>query len=171
MSATKCAHCGASFECATSRCNRAAKIGAQLYCGRACAGLARRLKNPKTDEERRAAKAIYDAQRRFGAQRGRLLAQKREHYQANRSRILAHQTVYRKAHMQRHVEYCRQPEYKAWKSEYDRQYRAKQTFGEFAEAALLLGDIDAAIGERVSKYEIYLANGTINKAQQRRRAL
>jgi hypothetical protein len=36
---------------------------------------------------------------------------------------------------------------------------------------LLLDDIEHEIAERASKYEIGLTNGTINKAQQRRRAL
>jgi hypothetical protein len=33
---------------------------------------------------------------------------------------------YRKQRMHLHVEYCRRPEYRAWKREYDRKYRAKE---------------------------------------------
>lgn len=166
-----CPHCHGLFETKVAHVNRAAKIGAPIYCGRVCAGLARRLKNPPTDEERRAVKAAYDAKRREGEKRAQILAKKRDHYYANHERIKAEQADYRAAHMDRHVEYCRQPEYRAKKSTYDRRRRAEQNFGDFSEAALLLADIECEIAERASKYEIYLTNGTINKAQQRRRAL
>lgn len=166
-----CPHCHSLFEAKTAYVNRAAKIGAPIYCGRVCAGLARRNKNPPTDEERRAAKAAYDAKRREGPRRQEILAKKREHYYANHERISAKLAEYRATHMDRHVEYCRQPEYRAKKSNYDRRRRADLNFGDFSEAALLLSDIEREIAERASKYEIYLTNGTINKAQQRRRAL
>jgi hypothetical protein len=166
-----CPHCRSFFEAKTAHVNRAAKIGAPLYCGKVCAGLARRLKNPPTDEQRRAAKAAYDAKRRESEKRDALLAKKRDHYCANHERLKAEHAEYRAAHMHRHVEYCRKPEYRAKKSVYDRTRRAEQNFGDFSEAALLLADIEREIAERASKYEIYLTNGTINKAQQRRRAL
>jgi len=166
-----CPNCKNPFEAKAAHVNRAAKVGAPLYCGRVCAGLARRNKNPPTDEQRREAKAAYDAKRREGAQREKILAQKRDHYYANHERISAKLAEYRAAHMDRHVEYCRQPEYRAWKSVYDRRRRAEMNFGDFSEAALLLADVEREITERSSKYEIYLTNGTLNKAQQRRRAL
>lgn len=170
MKAT-CPHCHSPFEAKTAYVNRSARIGAPIYCGKVCAGLARRNKNPPTPEQRRAAKAAYDAKRREGPQRDEILAKKRDHYYANHERISAKLAEYRAAHMDRHVEYCRQPEYRAKKSDYDRRRRAETNFGDFSEAALLLQDIDREITERASKYEIYLTNGTLNKAQQRRRAL
>lgn len=170
MKAT-CPQCRNPFEAKTAHVNRAAKIDAPLYCGKVCAGLARRLKNPPTDEQRRAAKSAYDAKRRKGPQRAEILAKKRDHYYANHERISAKLAEYRAAHMDQHVEYCRQPEYRAKKAVYDRRRRADLNFGDFSEAALLLADIEREIAERASKYEIYLTNGTINKAQQRRRAL
>ena len=166
-----CPQCRGIFTAKTANVNRAAKIGAPLYCGRVCAGLARRLKNPPTDEERRAAKAVYDAERRNGPKRAQILAEKMNHYYANHERFKAEHAIYRAAHMDRHVEYCRQPEYRAKKSEYDRKRRAEIQFGDFSEAALLLLDIEREISERATKYEIYLTNGTINKALRRRRAL
>jgi hypothetical protein len=166
-----CPQCRNPFEAKTAYVNRAVKIGAPLYCGKICAGLARRNKNPPTDDDRRKAKAAYDAARRNGPQRAEILAKKREHYYANHERISAQLAEYRAAHMDRHVEYCRQPEYRAKKSDYDRRRRADLSFGDFSEAALLLSDIEREIAERASRYEIYLTNGTINKAQQRRRAL
>lgn len=170
MKAT-CPQCGGLFDAKTAHVNRAEKIGAPLYCGRVCSGLARRLKNPPTDDERKSAKAAYDAERRNGKKRDALLAEKREYYYANRERIKAQLAEYRAAHMDRHVEYCRQPEYRAKKSVYDRKRRAKIQFGEFSEAALILADIEREVAERASRYEIYSQNGTLNKAQQRRRAL
>lgn len=167
----RCPQCHTLFVTKTAYFNRATKIGAPLYCGKVCAGLARRRKNPPTAEERRIAKAAYDLERRNGAQRAEILAKKRSHYYANHERISTQLAAYRAAHMDRHVEYCRQPEYRAWKSVYDRRRRAEKDFGEFSEAALLLADVEREIAERASKYEIYLTNGTINKAQQRRRAL
>lgn len=171
MIEAECPQCRSHFQTKAAYVNRAAKIGAPIYCGRVCAGLARRLENPPTDEQRRAAKAEYDAKRRNGPLREQILKQKMDHYYANHDRLKAEHAVYRAAHMQRHVEYCRQPEYRAKKAVYDRRRRAELDFGDFSGAALLLADIDREIAERATKYEIYLANGTLNKALQRRRAL
>ena len=46
--------------------------------------------------------------------------------------------------MPKHVEYCRRPEYKAWKHEYDIQ-KAAEEFGEFGEAWRLLLDLEKEI--------------------------
>ena len=150
--------------------NRSRAIGAPLYCSMRCSGIGRRLKNPPSAADRKEAKRLYDTKRR-AEKRDEILAQKRAHYYANHERIKTEQAVYRAKHMARHVAYCQQPEYKAWKSEYDRRYRAVKAFGEFAEAALLLNDIDREIDAKASRYEIYQANGTLNKAQTRRREL
>jgi hypothetical protein len=165
-----CAQCGHDCDKDAGAVNRARAIGANLYCDRKCAGLARRREVPLTEAERKEAKRIYDAKRREGM-REELNAKKLAHYYANRERILVEHAVYRKKHMARHVEYCRQPAYKAWKVEYDKRYRANKEFGEFADAFLLLQDVEKEIEQRASKYEIYLSNGTLNKALTRRRAL
>lgn len=165
-----CAHCGIQFARKTGCVNRSTKVGAPLYCGRVCTGLARRNPNPLTEAERKEVKRVYDAKRR-AEKHDQLCAEKRAHYYANRDRILAENTVYRAKHMARHVEYCRRPEYKAWKVEYDRQYKARYSFGEFADAFLLLQDIEKEIDARATRQEIYQANGTFNKAQTRRRSL
>lgn len=138
MKAT-CPQCRNPFEAKTAHVNRAAKIGAPLYCGKVCAGLARRNKNPPTPEQRRAAKSAYDARRREGPQREVILAKKRDHYYANHERLKAKHAEYRAAHMDRHVEYCRQPEYRAKKSVYDRRRRAEMDFGGFSEASSFAG--------------------------------
>lgn len=161
--------CSMGFECEPNRFNKAQSIGAPLYCGKFCAGWARR--KPKLPEaERRAAKAEYDR-----ARRARLLdqikAQKRAHYYANHERILAAERAKRPQKRIYHAEYCRQPEYAAKKAQYDKELRAKKAFGPFADAFLALQNLESEIDSKASRYEVYMQNGTINKAQTRRRAL
>ena len=140
------------------------KIGAPLYCGRACAGLARR----RNQAEKIAAKAAYDKERRAKL-RDRIKAEKAAYYQRTKDPIK--EAAQRKARMHLHVAYCQRPEYRAWKSEYDRQYRAHRQFGEYAEAFMLLLDIENEVASQASRYEIYKANGTLNKSLQRRRSI
>lgn len=144
---------------------RARRADAPLYCGRACAGLARR-KEPLPITERKALKAAYDTEYR-ARNLARIKAQKAAHYQATCDREA--ERAYRQRTMPRHVEYCRRPEYRAWKRDYDRQYRAKNEFGEFWESALLLTDLDTEIGARITRSEVYAQNGTQNKSIRRKR--
>ncbi len=148
--------------------NRANAIGANLYCNKACAGLARRRKVQLTDAERKEAKRLYDIQYRAD-NLAEIKARKAAEFQ--RSYDPAKAAVKRKANMARHVAYCQRPEYKAWKSEYDRRKRF-EVFGQFAEAAMILEDLEREISSRASRYEIYIANGRFTRsAQQRRREL
>ncbi len=163
-----CPQCSGLFEANTSRFNRAQKDAAPLYCGKSCAGLARRTANPPTEAERKEAKRLYDATRRI-VKADEIKAKKRDYFKRTYDPVKA--AVERKANMHRHVEYCRRPEYKAWKRQYDNRYNAKKDFGEFAESALLLQDIEREINERATRYEIYQINGTLNKALTRRRSL
>lgn len=139
-----------------------------MYCNRTCVGMARRVE--RTDDEKKALKAEYDKERRekLGEQ---IRAEKREHYHANRDQILAVQAVYRKKRMPAHVEYCRQPKYRVYKSEYDLQRRASE-YGELAEVYLLLLDLDKEIRSQATAYERRVANGYYTRnAQKRRREL
>lgn len=163
-----CGHCGSVLNKTVGEINRAEKIGANLYCDRQCAGLARRLENPPTEAERKEAKRVYDAQRRI-EKAEEIRAKKREYFQ--RTYDPAKAAVVRKERMPKHVEYCRRPEYVAWKREYDRRYLASKQFGEFADVALLLQDLEREVEQRATRYEIYRVNGTLNKAQMRRRSL
>jgi hypothetical protein len=144
--------------------NRAEKKGANLFCDRACAGLFRRVQRPP--EEKKALKAAYDARRREDL-RDRLRAEKAAYHKRTYDPAKARNL--RKATMPRHVEYCRRPAYRKWKADYDRKHRATKQFGPFAEAAILLGDLESEILSRATRYEIDLANGTLNKKLQRRR--
>ena len=80
------------------------------------------------------AKAEYD--RKYRARnRKRLKAEKAAYFQ--RTYDPAKAAVERKKRMSKHVEYCRQPEYKAWKKKYDKKRRLAR-FGDFKEAYAVL---------------------------------
>jgi hypothetical protein len=163
-----CAHCGANGERKAGHVNRSLKAGAPLYCNRACAGLARRSKSTPTAAERRANKAAYDREYR-ARNLERLRAEKAERYQRTRDPVKEREV--RKARMPQHVEYCRRPEYRAWKADYDRQRTAAE-YGPYAETYRLLLDLEREIRSRATKYERYVARGYFTRsAQERRREL
>lgn len=162
-----CALCGCAYWRESGAVNRSERRGLPLYCGRKCAGLARRsLAQP---EERKEAKRLYDIALRNGARRDELLAKKRAAYR--RDFDPAKHAAYRKKRMPKHVEYCRQPAYRVKKSAYDEVRRDRLTYGEFAEAAKLLRSVETEVAARATRVEIAIANGTLNKAQERKRAL
>lgn len=163
----------ACFRCATCRAvawkerghiNRSRKQGAPLYCSRECAGIGRR-KN-KTEDQKKEEKRLYDAEYRR-KNRAMLKAKKAAYHKRTYDPAAA--AVERKKRAAQHAEYCRRPEYKTWKRGYDRQYRAKRDYGEFWEAYLALRDLDQEVDARASRYDVYLENGRLNGAQQRKR--
>lgn len=160
-----CAHCSLSFTARASRVNRAAKRGAPLYCGKRCAGLARRVF--KTPEQKRFEKSAYDAVRRIELA-DRIKSEKAAYFQRTYDPAAA--AIKRKERMPLHVEYCRRPEYVAWKAEYDATYRAKRYYGDWWEAFLLVNQIRVEVLTRSSAHEVRQTNGVINKAQERRRS-
>ena len=144
--------------------NRACRLDLPLYCGRICASLARRKYVPEALKKLN--KREYDV--RYRAENlTRIKARKAAYFQRTYDPIQA--AIDRKKRMPYHVEYCRQPKYKALKKIYDRKYRSKKIFADFNECYLLLLDIEKEIASRASKTEIRTANGTLNKAQERRR--
>lgn len=144
--------------------NRAVQRGAPVYCDRECAGKSRRVF--RTDSEKRAEKAAYDAEYRE-RNRAALKAKKTAYYASHVDREKERET--RKKRMPQHVEYCRRPEYKKWKTQYDRKYRARKRYGDFGAAAIVLRDLEVEISSRASRIEISRTNGTLNKHQTRRR--
>lgn len=164
MVAYQCAHCGATTETPSSAFNRAQKVGASLYCDRECAGLARR--KGKSDAQRKAEKSAYDAARRV-ALADKIKAEKREYHKRTYDPVKAAEV--RKRRMPYHVEYCRSPEYRAWKREYDRRYHANKYYGDYAECFLLVMDLRAECLSQMTDYEIRYAKGGVAKTQQRRR--
>ncbi len=161
-----CSQCQKPYLIENGALNRARARKARLFCGKQCGGEARRL--DRSAEEKKEIKRLYDAARRIELA-PILKVKKAEYFQRTYDPLKA--AVERKKRMPKHVEYCRQPEYKKWKSQYDKQHLAKKEFGEFAEAALILRDIEKEIDSRATRYEIYVANGLVNKALTRRREM
>lgn len=159
-----CSHCTETFLKEQGAVNRAEKAGLNIYCSPGCSALGRR--KWKTTEQKKKEKAAYDAEYRE-KNREKLKAEKRDYFKKTYDPEEAR--VKRKKTMPRHVEYCRRPEYKEKKKEYDKGYRAKKEYGEFAEAVVVLRELESEILARASKYECMLVNGTINKKLRRRR--
>ncbi len=161
--AVTCALCGAVTQRAVSHVNRSRRLGMQIYCNRTCASMAKRVE--KTVDQKKAEKAAYDRQYRARDPDVRK-AKKAAYYKATRDP--EKERAIRAQKMPQHVEYCRRPEYRAWKRAYDRRHRAK-AFGEFADAWLTLTDIDREVNARMSRNELYATKGTQNKKLNRRR--
>ena len=87
----------------------------------------------------------------------------------NPALVRQREKVNRDANRERHADYCRTPEYREWKAQYDRQYLAQKQYGPFAEAALTLRALEEEITCRSTRYEIYTERGTLNKTQRRKR--
>jgi len=159
-----CAWCSKPISKSRGHINRSLAKSAPLYCNKDCSGMAHR-KN-KSDAEKKEEKRLYDME--YRAKNIELIKQKkRVHFLKTYDPVKA--AIERKANMPRHVEYCRQPKYKAYKREYDESYRAKREFGEFWESAILVNKINGEVLSRATRFEIKQTNGTINKAQSRRR--
>lgn len=159
-----CAQCGLVGEQETGSISRAHKKGAPLYCGRECSGLGRR--KHKTKEQKIREKATYDAA--YRRERVAMLkAKKAAWHKQTYDPVKAAEA--RKAKIPAHIEYCRRPEYREWKSGYDRKYRAKEQYGEYADAAFLVADIENEALSRATRYEMNLINGKLCKSQKRRR--
>jgi CRISPR/Cas system CSM-associated protein Csm2 small subunit len=159
-----CTTCGKALDKSVSAINRAKRDGKALFCNKVCFGLSRRAN--KTVEQKKEEKRLYDIAYRE-KNLARIKTGKHEWFQ--RTYDPAKAAEERKKKMSYHVEYCRQPKYKKKKQAYDAQHRAKKQFGGFYESFLILQQIDQEVSSRASKYEIGLENGTINKAQTRRR--
>lgn len=145
-----CAACGHVGEKSASAIRRAKKVGqTKLYCNRKCAGVGRRT-DTRTLEEKRAAKSAYDrAYRERPGRREQERTYNAAWYQANKDR--EREREIRQANMPRHVEYCRRPEYRVKKVSYDLQRRAS-VYGEFAEAYLILLELQREIRQRAPSY-------------------
>ena len=160
-----CSICNKPVDQPVGAINRALRKGAPLYCSKACFSIARR-KN-KTREQLKEQKRLYDQEYR-AKNKDRLKIKKAAAYKADPPR--ERERAYRQAHMKRHVAYCRNPSYVAWKKKYDRAYRCKKSFGGYWEAASILLEIEDEIDSRATDYNIRCANGTLNKKLERGRS-
>ena len=159
-----CPQCLVTFEAEAGAVNRARKVGSPKYCGRVCSGHARQ--KHKTADHRRAKKAEYDRARRDKLA-DRLKREKAEYYQRTKDPVK--EAAIRKKRMPKHVEYCRRPEYRAWKKDYDKAFRAKKEFGEFWEAGILALEIRKTCLDLSDDTEIRRQKGTLNKKANRRK--
>jgi hypothetical protein len=141
--------------------NRAREAGLRLFCGRKCSGLARR--KHKTKAQKKEEKRLYDIEYR---KQNLATIKAKKHAYFVRTYDPAKAAVERKRRAKKHVEYCRRPEYRAWKREYDRRYRASE-YGPLADAYLLAIDLNREIKSRSTNYEIRRQNQTWGKRQAR----
>ena len=96
----------------------------------------------KTKKQKVAEKREYDMEYRR-KNRQLLKVKKQMYFEKTYDPVKAAEE--RKLKMSRHVEYCRRPEYKAWKREYDQIYRVKQNYGVFWESFIVLTDIEREV--------------------------
>lgn len=165
MKTATCPVCSAQFTIRTGCYNRAREKGYEPRCSRVCDGIARR--KHKTPEQKKAEKAEYDREYRR-KNRAMLKAKKAERFRQTYDPVKA--AVERKKRAHKHAEYCRRPEYVAWKREYDKQYRAKRDYGDYAEVYFALRDLETEILSNTTRVEIGVQNGTLCKSQKRKRA-
>lgn len=144
--------------------NRARAAGLRIFCSRRCAGLGRR--KHKTKAQKVEEKRIYDADYRR-KNLARIKTNKAAYFRRTYDPVAAR--IKRKKRAKAHAEYCRRPEYRKWKSEYDKK-RTDKKYGPFAECNRLMMDLNHEIKRRVTNEQIRIANGTWSKPQQRRRA-
>ena len=161
-----CAYCGKEGHQHPSSINRAKREGLNLYCDRKCAGLGRR--SNKTKEQLKEEKRIYDKSYR-AKNLEKIKADKKIYFQKDYAQNPEKYKAIRKAKQASHNEYCRTPEYKAWKKEYDLKHRAKRGFGEFWESALILRAIDDEMNEENDMRAVRAHSGRYNKSQIRKR--
>jgi hypothetical protein len=159
-----CFTCGAQLNKSPSATNRAQREGRPLFCNKVCFGLSRRVE--RSAEQKKEEKRLYDIAYRDKNLKA-IKAKKAAAFQRDYDPVKA--AVHRKENMHKHIEYCRRPEYRKWKAEYDQKYLAKKEFGEFWEAAIAVYKIEAEVDSRMTRYEVYQSNGTINKTQKRKR--
>lgn len=142
------------------------RLGLPIYCNRECAGLGRRTN--ETEDEKKIHKQWYDLFIRASMtddERNLDAFQNAVYFQMD---YIANPEKYkeiRKKKMPKHIEYCRQPAYKAKKHTYDLERNHKTQYGDFWEASIILLQLEKEIDKRVAKGELKL----ITKSQKRKR--
>lgn len=140
--------------------NRSIRLGRTIYCGRTCAGIGRRKFVSK--EEKARLKAEYDKIYR-SKNIETIKKKKADYFQKSYDPVKAR--VYRKKIVARHNEYCRRPEYKKWKAQYDKKYLAKKHYGPFWEVSILCLKLE----KEVDRYEANINNQSFGKSTKRKR--
>lgn len=156
----QCDFCGEDSVKEKGHVNRARRDGNHIYCDRVCSSYAR-MDHFITDEEKRMLKSGYDQMYKMLNPPDK--AKAAAYFQRTYDPLKA--AVIRKKNMHKHVEYCKRPEYRAWKRKYDQKFCAKQKYGEHWESAILLRQIR----DVVDNHEAKLTNGLLSKSQKRKR--
>ena len=114
-------------------------------------------------------KAAYDQEYRKNNYE-RIKARNAAYFQRTYDPVQA--AIERKKRIPQHVEYCRQPAYRAWKKDYDEQRRASR-YGDFGEAwqilKLLKAEIKRQEPDRFERYRQAKRHAWNPEVQRRRR--
>ncbi len=157
-----CQQCKKKAYFPIGKINRANKCGYKIYCGRNCSIDARKLH--RSDEEKRRIKKEYDKQfRKLNADT--IKKRKAEAFKKDYAKNPEKYKLIRQRRKEEHKQYCRQPEYKKWKAEYDKKYLAEKNYGEFAECFLLIKEIE----NEYDQQEVRQINNLHNKSQKRKK--
>lgn len=157
-----CPVCNLLHEKSQDHHNFSLKRGTPFYCSQKCAGIGRR--HNKTSEQLKAEKAEYD--RKYREKNLEAIKQKKkEYFQKDYKANPEKYKLERQRRMTSHVEYCRNPQYKVKKKQYDHRYRLEVRYGEYWEAASVL----VALDNELDSKQIKIDNGIINKSLKRKR--
>lgn len=157
-----CSYCGKEIEKATGLVNRARKMGLHLYCNRGCAGLAKRATVILSESEKKEAKRLYDIEYRK-KNKALLKVKKAEYFKKD---YAANPDKYREKRKNRagqRKKYLSTEKYKEYKRKYDARYRAEINYGPFAEAFLILNQLESII----DRSETRIDKDCHNKKQKR----
>lgn len=158
----ECHYCGKIFEIKTGYYNRAMQMGNNVYCSRKHAGLGRRTN--ETVEEKKLIKYFYDAFRNIVFEE-KFRKQAAEYFKKDYAANPEKYKEQRKRRYPEHLKYLQRPEYKKWKQEYDKKYRAKKVYGQLWESAIALNELAKIVDNRQAKQQ----QKSINKTQNRKR--
>jgi hypothetical protein len=165
LSNFKCDYCGKPGFKKLGDLNRALKSrSGKVYCNQKCFGLDKRT--DLSTKEQKEKKRLYDIEYRK-KNSSKIKKRKAEYFQKTYDPEKA--AIERKKRMPYHVEYCRQPEYKAKKHEYDIPHRYKKIYGEFWECMMLVRDIHREVIKLVpDKYERLKMRGLLKRIRDRK---
>lgn len=155
-----CPHCKKEADIKNGYINRARKLGVPRYCSKKCSGLARKIY--RTESEKKLIKKNYDKQYR---DRGYVYMIKAVRFFYDYENNPEKYRTIRRKKQKAHNEYCRRPEYREYKKEYDHAHKHKLKYGEFWEAASILTKLNEILPSKQIKYN----QGLINKSQKRKR--
>lgn len=165
-----CCYCDRTFKVKENNIgqrNKSIRFGLPIYCNIKCAGLGRRSK--ETPEQKRNIKSWYDMFLRESMTEDEKIFESFAGLVYFHMDYKAHPAKYkeqRNKRMPKHIEYCRQPDYKKYKMAYDEKYHAKNKYGEYWEAAIALKNLDKEIDFRESKRQNKIYNKSTTKRKR-----